>query len=219
MDSLHVDYSGIQRLDIVRLRFALPAGGPPSRPAGQTEASAFRSAIGAASYVSNLAALLKEISDIAAVAKRVGVSLVGGTGPMITGPGAITAITIGAGASSSVFAYVGVTVGAGIYGSSTPELGFYSSRGGGIWTDVGIGSELVLTYVLGPPAAFGGLSWGVGVSCDIPGVGVGISCTVLFGASGPPFPLLGWCVGVGAGLSVLPASISFQASNTQLIPI
>lgn len=219
MDSLRVDYSRIVRLDVQRLKRPLPSSGPPGSPLGRMERPVITAAVDAAARVSNTGRLLQEVVEIARAARSIPVTLIGGAGPMIAPPPSTSVITVGVGTSSSAFMVIGVSVGYGLYGSNSPELGAYRSTGGGIWTNAGISGGFQLTYVLGPPAAFGGLSWSVGVSCDMPGVGFGVSASLLFGASGPPYQFLGWCVGVGAGISVLPADISFQVSNTDLIPL
>lgn len=219
MDRLRVDYSRIVRLDVNRLKRPLPSKGPPRNALGTFERPVLTTAIGAAARVSSTGKLLKEVVDIADAARRIPLSFVGSSGPMFAAPPSTSVITVGVGSSSSAFAVIGVSFGCGLYGSNSPELGAYSSTGGGIWTNAGVSGGFQLTYVFGPPSAFGGLSWSVGVSCDVPGVGFGISGAVLFGASGPPYQFLGYCVGVGAGVSLLPADISFQVSNTDLIPL
>lgn len=218
MDRIRVDYSRIVRLDIQRFGRRVP-GGPPKRKASWLEETAITTGLSAASHVSSTAALLKEVSDIASAARRIPVSLVGGSGPLFGPPASSSFVTIGTGVSASIFSIVGITSGAGIYASNTPELGVYTSLGGGYWTNVGVSGGVQLTYVLGPPSAFGGMSWAVGVDCDIPGVGIGVSAAVIFGASGPPYPFLGWAVGVGAGVSAVPFDFTFQVSNTKLIPL
>jgi hypothetical protein len=218
MDHVRVDVSRIIRLDIQKHGRRVP-GGPPKRPATGLESTVINTSLSAASRISNSAMLLKEVADIANAARRIPVSLIGGTGPMFGPPPSTSLFTIGAGCTASIFSVVGVTAGAGIYGSNLPELGLYHSMGAGYWTNVGVSSGIQLTYVFGGPADFGGMSWAVGVDCDVPGVGIGISAAVIFGASGPPYPFLGWSVGVGAGVSVLPVDFTFQVSNTKLIPI
>lgn len=219
MDRLRVNYSKILYLDVPKYATKLPSAGPPRRQAGTIEKPVISAAVSAASSVSNTAKILKEIVDLADLAKTVPVTLVGGSGPMVTGPKSISQVTIGAGSSVSAFATVGVSFGAGLYASNSPELGIYTSAGGGIWTNAGASGSLQLTYVFGPPSSFAGLSWGVGVDCDVPGVGIGLSAMVLFGASGPPYEFLGWCFGVGAGVSVLPVDFTFQVSSTKLIKL
>ncbi|MBE0657683.1 MAG: hypothetical protein IH602_08320 [Bryobacteraceae bacterium] len=219
MDRLRVDYSRIVRLDVSRLKRQLPSKGPPRSALGTIERPLITTAIGAAARVSSTGKLLKEVVDIAEAGRGILVSFTGRSGPMLAAPPSTSVITVGVGASSSAFMVVGVSFGYGLYGSNSPELGAYTSAGGGIWTNAGISGGFQLTYVFGPPSAFGGLSWSVGVSCDMPGIGAGISGALLFGASGPPYQFLGYCVGVGAGISVLPADISFQVSNTDLVPL
>jgi hypothetical protein len=215
MDRLRVDYSRIVALDVPRYRTRLP-NPPPRRGLGTIERAAVGGAIDVAAHVSSFAALLKDVKEIAATARRVPLSFIGGSGPMIAAPASVSVITIGVGATASAFMVIGVTYGAGLYGSNSPELGVYTSPGAGIWTNAGVSGGFQLTYVFGPPSSFGGLSWGVAVSADMPGVGVGLSAMVILSASGPPYQLLGWSVGVGGGVSVLPVDISFQVSNTRL---
>lgn len=219
MDRLRVDISRIVRLNVHQFKERLPSAGPPRRQMGQFERPAITTAIRAAANVSNTAKLLKEVMELADAARRIPVSFIGGSARMFRMPTSLSTITVGAGGSTSAFAVVGVTMGAGIYGSNTPELGLYDNAGGGIWTNAGVSSGLVLTYVFGPPASFGGMSWSVSVSADMPGVGFGVNASLLFGASGPPYDFLGYAVGVAAGVSLLPADISFQVSNTRLLPL
>ena len=218
MDRIRVDCSRIVRLDVERYKQRV-TGGPPHSPAGPATAGALTTALSAASYVSSTAALLKEITDLGSAAGRIPLSFLGGSGPMFAPPARSPFVTVGAGSSASIFAVIGVSFGSGVYGSNTPEIGLYSSAGGGYWTNYGVSGSIQLTYVIGPPSAFGGMSWSVGVDCDIPGVGLGVSAAVIFSASGPPYQFLGWSVGVGAGVSVLPVDFTFQVSNTKLIPL
>lgn len=218
MDRIRVDYSRIVRLDIQGHGRRI-SGGPPKRPAGTIEQTAITTGLSAASHISSTAALMKEATELAEAARRIPISFFGGRGPMFGPPPSSSVITVGVGTSIAAFEIVGVTAGAGIYGSNSPEIGLYTSMGGGYWTNVGVSGGVQLTYVLGPPSAFGGMSWAVGVDCDVPGVGIGISAAVIFAASGPPYQFLGWSVGVGAGVSVLPVDFTFQVSNTKLIPL
>lgn len=219
MDRLRVDVSRIVRLDVARYKQAVSPKGPPRRQLGSIERPALTTAISAAARVSSTARLLKEVTELADAARRIPVSFVGGPARMFTMPRSLSVVTIGIGSSSSAFAVIGVSFGAGLYGSNTPELGVYDSIGGGIWTNAGVSGGLAVSYVFGPPSAFGGMSWSVGVSADMPGVGFGISAALMFGASGPPYDFLGYTVGISAGISVLPADVSFQVSNTRLLPL
>jgi hypothetical protein len=219
MDRLRVDYSRIVRLDVVRLKKPLKSQGPPRQAAGAFERPAITMAASAAAKVMPTAGPLKEICDIAQAGKRIAGSFIGGSGPMFAPPPSGNIFTIGYGFNASAYALVGFTYGAGLYGSNSPELGLYTSPGGGAWTNIGISGGFTYTYVFGPPSAFGGMGWSVGVGVDVTGVGVGISAALLFGASGPPYQFLGFCIGLAVGVSVLPAEFSFTVSNTALIPL
>lgn len=216
MDRLRVDVSRIVRLDVQRLKRPLKS---PRQPAGTVQRAALSAAATAGARVSPTLRPIKEIVDIADAMRRIPVSFIGGRGPMFAPPTSLSTITIGCGLSSSAYVIAGVSFGAGIYGSNSPELGLYTSGGGGAWTNVGISSGVQYTYVFGPPASFGGMGWSVGGGVDIPGVGLGISVALLFSASGPPYTFLGYSFGVSAGLTALPAEVSFQVSNTALLPV
>lgn len=219
MDSLRVDISRILRLDVPRYKQRLASAGPPRRQLGSIERPVLTTAISAAARVSTTARILKEVSELADTGRRVAVTFTGGSPLLFRLPRSTSPFTLGIGSSASAFAGIGVSVGSGLYGSNSPELGIYDSFGGGIWSNAGVSGGMVVTYVFGPPSAFGGMSWSIGVGCDIPGVGVGVGGALLFGASGPPFDFLGYCVSVSAGISLIPVEVSFQVSNTRLRPI
>lgn len=216
MDRVRVDLRELQGLDVVRLKKRLKS--PPQRKFGSIQGSLVSTAIDVAAKVSNTARLLQEIATLGEKARAIKLHLTGNHGPMFKMPRKSRYLTVGLGASSAVFAGLGVTSAGGIYGSNKPEFGFYTSAGAGCWTNIGASSELQAAYVFGPPSDFGGVSWGVGVSADMPGVGMGISCSIIFSAKGPPFRMLGFTVGLGAGVSALPADISMTVSSTKLIP-
>ena len=217
MDRIIVDCRRLERLDVVRFKKKLKS--PPQRHFGSIEGSIVSGAISAAARVSKVARLLKEIAALGEKARAIKMTLKGGNGPMFKMPRKSRFLTAGLGASSAVFAGVGITSAAGIYGSNKPEFGCYTSAGAGCWTNLGASSELQVAYVFGPPSDFGGVSWGVGVSADMPGAGFGVSCQVMFSASGPPFRMLGFTVGIGVGVSALPADISLTVSSTKLVPV
>ena len=211
MDHLRVDYSRILTLDVAARGRPL-SGRPPRSPVGSTEASIVRTALSAAPGAT--ARLASDVAQLSDSARRLAIAIRGGSSALVSAPPSLTTVTIGLGGSTSAFAAFGVTAGAGLYGSTTPELGWYLSGGAGYWTNAGVSAGLALTYVFGPPSAFSGLSIGVGVDADLPGLGVGISILLLFGASGPPFQFLGYSLGVSAGVSLLPMDFTIQASDT-----
>jgi hypothetical protein len=215
MDRLRVDFRNILNLDVPRRGRRVP-GGPPRRRCGGVEQALVSTAVSGAARLSNRGRILNEVVELADAGRRIPVSLIGGRGSMVFAPPTSSVVTVGVGSSVSAFAAIGITFGAGLYGSTKPELGIYTSGGGGIWTNAGVSASLQVTFVFGPPSDFGGMSWGVGVGCDIPGVGLGVSAMVLFSASGPPYRFLGFSYGLGAGVSVLPVEYTFQVSSTHL---
>lgn len=216
MDSLRVDLSRIEQLDVVRLK--KNASSPPLQQFGSVQRPVVESAIDVASRMSDTVRMMKEIKDLAATGGRVAVSIVGGRGPMIRPPASTSPLTVGLGAGSAVFAGVGLSMAAGIYGSTNRHFGFYSSKGVGFWTDAGTSGEIQVSYIFGPPSKLGGMSWSIGVGADA-GAGIGVSCSLLLGTTGPPFEIIGFTLGIGAAFSALPISVAVQASSTQLIPV
>ena len=124
--------------------------------------------------------------------------------------------TMAVGLQGAAFAVIGATASAGVYGSTSPELGVFFSLGGGWWTNVGLSAGISLTFIFGPPADLNGVSWGIG--CDSRWWVGSVGGLLLF--SPPPFRFLGFSVGLSAGPSMIPAfDVTVQVSNTFVTPI
>lgn len=124
--------------------------------------------------------------------------------------------TLGLGASGAAYAGFGITMGGGVYGSTTREVGVYGSGGIGGWTDIGVSAGGTFTHIFGPPSDFAGPCWGVG--CDVGGKIISGEAILLFSLVGP-LRVLGYAVTVGVGASFLPVSMTVQLSHTGIKPL
>jgi hypothetical protein len=129
--------------------------------------------------------------------------------------GSKSAATLALGVNTAAFYGLGISVGAGLYGSTTRELGVYTGGSVGVWTNIGYSAGLQYTFIFGPPSDFGGVA--IGVGCDVSGVLVGGGAMLLF--SLPPFRCLGYSVGVGVGYSTLPFDVTVQVGITTPKPL
>jgi len=108
---------------------------------------------------------------------------------------------------------------AGIFTSTTREVGIFTSGGGGLFFNsagASIGGEL--TIILGTPADFAGPFLGVSVGAGEP---LAVTATVLFSPK-PPLTLV--LMGVAMNISAttptkLPVTVSIVVSNTEIIAI
>ena len=214
MNQLRIDCTKLVDVDVPKCGRRLPAGGAPRRKGEDWEKKAMEALVGLSH--SPTSKLLKDLLDVCRGAHRIPITLPPLTGPLVKLPTKLQYLTAAVGLSGSACAFIGATGGVGVYGSNLPEYGTYATLGAGFWTNMGISNSVVVTYIIGPPSSFGGLSWGVGIDADIPGVGLGLSGMAVFGISGPPFEFLGMACGVGVGISVLPVDVTIQVSQTTL---
>jgi hypothetical protein len=135
-------------------------------------------------------------------------------------------LTVGLGISGWVGFVVGGTAGAGIYGSSTGEFGFYATGGitAGIASGASVGPEL--DFIFGSPADFAGPFIGFAASVAIwYGGKVGPGGVILFSpgptTSGGLVSLLfvGFGVRLTAGVSALPFSAQIEWTSTVTKPV
>lgn len=124
--------------------------------------------------------------------------------------------TLGLGYSGAAYAGFGATLGGGVYGSTTREVGVYGSAGIGGWTNIGVSAGGTFTHIFGPPSDFGGPCWGVG--CDVGGKVVAGGAILLFSLVGP-LRVLGYAVTCGVGASFLPVNMTVQLSLTKTKPL
>ena len=108
----------------------------------------------------------------------------------------------------------------GFYGSTTPEVGFFSSIGAGItFNTPGAAAGGELTVIMGGPSDFAGPYFGVSVGA---GTGVGGAVTFLFSPTlgGTP-PLILTFMGLAFNISAVtptkfPVNITIMVTNTRI---
>jgi hypothetical protein len=215
MKTVKADLRDIDKLDIQRQGSALTPI-PARRTLGPVEKSALQGAVSVAGLFNPQANLLNEPIGVS-VAKPTLSIILPSTVPvgLASKPG-VTDVTLAVGLGVSAFAVIGVTGSAGLYGSTTPELGVFASVGGGWWTNVGAAVGPVVTLIFGTPSDLSGVSWGVG--CDAKFMVGSIGGLLLF--SPPPFRFLGIAVSLSVGPSAIPAfDVTVQVSNTFTKPL
>jgi len=132
-------------------------------------------------------------------------------------PAAIYAhdVTVGIGVDAQLTTIVTFGAGGGLYFSSLPELGVYTSilPGTGFATNYGMFLGLAVTIVFGPPSTFSGDAIFVGADFSLPGPEMaGIGGGLLFSIS--PFQCIGFQIQGGFAPSVWPVDVTVQVSRT-----
>ncbi len=208
MKNLFINASQIDKLDIGRFGKLLSLN-PNPQPISGIKKSLIKSAVGAnnklASQAFDVADDKTQLTFLAPRKTPVGVS--GNANPKF--------FTLAVGLTGGHAMVLGPVVGAGVYGSNNGEIGVYGSGGFQIISNVGVSGGIETTFIFGPPSDFKGTSIGIGVDVG-PNVGY-ISGMLLFTPS--PMRFLGFTIGFGAGLSILPANITIQVSNTSTKPV
>jgi hypothetical protein len=216
MKPIKADLRDLDKLDIqAQGRPLTPI--PPRRSLGAAEKAALKAAVSAGGVLTAQANLLKEPISVSETKPTISVLM---PSKMMVGlakklPSFDLTLAVGLGVDA--FAVVGVTGSAGLYGSTTPELGVFASAGLGWWSNVSVSVGPVITLIFGPPSDLAGVSWGVG--CDVKFMVTGsIGGLLLFAMS--PFRFLGIAVQLAAGVTAIPAfDITIQVSDTWTKPI
>ena len=165
---------------------------------------------------SSQASLLKEPISVSETKPTIAVTMPSTVPVGLTPKPSVTDITLAVGLNVDVFAVIGVVGSAGLYGSTTPELGVFASVGGGWWTNVGVGAGPVIELIFGTPSDLSGVSWGIG--CDVRFMTGAIGGLLLF--SPPPFRFLGIAVSLAVGPTAIPAfDVTVQVTNTFTKPL
>jgi hypothetical protein len=215
MKSVKADLRDIDKLNIQAQGSALVPI-PARRTLNTADKTALKGAITVGSIFSPQAGLLNEPIGVSETKPTISVTMPSTVPVGLTPKSSVTDITLAVGLSVSAFAVIGVTGSAGLYGSTTPELGVFASVGGGWWTNVGAGVGPVVTLIFGTPSDLSGVSWGIG--CDAKFMAGSIGGLLLF--SPPPFRFLGIAVSLSVGPSAIPAfDVTVQVSNTFTKPL
>jgi hypothetical protein len=132
-------------------------------------------------------------------------------------PSAIYAhdVTVGLGVDAQLASIVTFGAGGGLYFSTLPELGVYTSVvGAGLTSNYSAFVGLAVTVVFGPPSTFSGDAIAVGVDISLPGPEMaGIGGALLFSAS-LPIQCIGFQIQGGFSPSVWPVDVTVQISRT-----
>ena len=138
-------------------------------------------------------------------------------GPVVIQYSKSAFVTGAFGMSASAAVGVGVLAGAGVYASSSREIGVV---GGGIFLSPGASSGGERTVVYGTPADFSGLYFGLSVGGGLGVMSVG--GTLLFSPSMPlgvpmVLTLMGYSLGVSASTpGGLPVNVSVTVTDTKI---
>jgi hypothetical protein len=208
-----------------QLPVKIPSG-RSNKALGSVETSALKAAlqVGSTFGLSPLLSTAQEIVNIASPPK-VTTSILKPVKKLISSTVAINFSTsselTGAIAFASSLAAVATAVGSfGIYGSTTKEVGFFSSIGAGITFNTpgaSVGGEF--TLILGTPTDFAGPYFGIAFSA---GTGTSVGVTLLFSpAVGGTPPLILTLMGLAVNVSAttptkLPLSVTIEVTNTQI---
>ena len=128
-----------------------------------------------------------------------------------------TDLTMAVGFAGAGFAIFGSVASAGLYASTTREIGTYFTLGIGLFIP-GVGASIggEFTVIVGTPSDLSGpyLSAGVSVAPAVFGVGA----SLLF-SPGPPLTLMGLTISLSANTpSEIPLVIALEATDTKIQP-
>lgn len=214
MDHLRADLRQLDSLNIAQQ--ALPLiGSPRRRVVTSIEREVMKQSLAFAAHVTPTTGFLREPIKISERRPKMTI-LPPVTVPVGMTPGARSDFTLATGLNVDAFAVVGPVLQAGIYGSTTPELGVFLSVGGGWWTNVGITVGPVITVIFGPPSDLKGVAFGIG--CDVAFMAGSIGGLILF--SPPPFKFLGFAIGLAVGPTAIPSfDVTVQVTDTFTRPL
>jgi hypothetical protein len=217
MDRFTADLRQVDNLNISLLNLR-PVRAAPPKPLGSFEKASLNAALGLGKNLDPRLALMAETVGVGE--KPPAVTILRPTKP----PSGLAVskssdLTIALGVGGAGFALFGSLASAGVYGSTTREIGVFLTIGIGLFLPaVGVSGGAELTFIFGTPADFKGpyLSAGVGISV---GPVAGIGGSLLF-APGPPVTLMGYSLTFTANTpSVLPVTIVLEATDTKTKPV
>lgn len=195
--------------------------GPPRRPLAPAEKTALRTGTAFAKAMGSPIGQADGVIDVAVHPPSIKI-----LPPKVTAVGKSTAVstrldlTASYGIAGSAFTGIGFTSGAGIYGSTTGEVGLYTTVGGGLFLGAGAGAGVSVSLIFGTPADFAGVFIGVGISvaCPPPAI-VSAGAILLFSPVGTGFVLMGWEIPFMVGPQWPPLAFSLTATNTATLPV
>jgi hypothetical protein len=214
MDRVRADLRQLDALNIKQQAIPL-VGTPRRRVVSSTERGLLKQATSLAAELDPGTGFVREPIKIATHAPAITV-LPPSKVPIGMAARGKTDFTLATGLNVDAFAVIGPVLQAGIYGSTTPELGVFLSVGGGWWTNVGVAIGPVITAIFGPPSDLAGVAFGIG--CDVRFMVGSIGGLILFSA--PPFRFLGFAIGLAVGPTAIPSfDVTVQVTNTFTRPL
>lgn len=227
MNQFTFDCRQLDQVDFAKQPPVPLRGASPRNPLPPNELAALKSALRFGKAFSPSLGTAEEIVDIASKPPAVRLltpakmPLVSKS-PVILKFSSSTQLTVaGAFAASVIFLPgFGVLSSFGLYASTTREVGYFTTYGGGIFINTpsgSLGGEL--TYILGTPTDFSGPYFGIGVGA---GVGVTVTDTLLFSPTLPltiplTLTLMGFSVNVSASTPTkLPVTVSIEVTDTEI---
>jgi hypothetical protein len=217
MDRFTADLRQVSNLNMSLLALR-PVTAAPVKPLGSFEKASLSAAL---AMGKGLDPRLSLMADTVAVGEKPpAVSILPPTKP----PTGLTVskstdLTVALGVGGAAFALFGSVASAGVYGSTTREIGVYLTFGIGLFLPaVGVSGGAEMTFIFGTPADFKGpyLSAGISVSA---GPVAAIGGALLF-SPGPPPVLMGYSITFTANTpSVLPVTIALEVTDTKTKPV
>jgi hypothetical protein len=214
VDKVILDLRDIDKLDVQKVGVPL-TGTPSQRRLSDKEKQATKAALEFGKKLRPEVGVFLEPINVADKPPAVTIKAPT-TVPVGRTPGSATHLTLGIGIGLAAFAVLGITAGGGLYGSSTGEVGVYTTAGGGWWTNMGWSGGGVMTVISGPPADFKGVS--IGVGADVRYYAGSFGGLLLF--SPPPIRYLGFAVSFSIGPTAIPVlDFTVQVSHTWAKPL
>ncbi|HKP63658.1 MAG TPA: hypothetical protein VJV78_43285 [Polyangiales bacterium] len=214
MKQFTLDLRQANRVDPNILSFKTVVGAPRQRLAPEVK-PALKAALELGRHFDSKIALMDDVASLSFGASAT--VLRPATAPAAFALSSSAQLTMAVGVTGWGFAIYGAGASAGVYGSTTREIGGYLTLGAGIFIPgLGLSGGGEFTVILGTPLDLSGpyLSAGVSVAPNVFGIGAAL----LF-SPGPPLTLMGICVSLTANTpSAVPLTISLEVTNTKIKP-
>lgn len=217
MDRFTADFRQVANVNLNLLTLK-PANISPPRPFNAFEKGSLEAALGLGKNLDSRLSLMADVVGVGQNPPNLSV-LRPAAKPTGFALSKSSHLTVAVGIGGAGFALFGSLASAGVYGSTTREVGAYLTLGFGLFLPgVGLSGGLELAFVFGTPTDFSGpyLSAGIGVAA---GPIAGIGGNLLF-SPGPPLTLMGYSLNFTANTpSEIPVMIILEATDTKIKPL
>lgn len=215
MRQFTLDFSKAGNVNINLLTFR-PVTAVPRLPASPTAKTALKAGLDLGKILDPKLALMADVVSLGTGSPSVS-TLRPATPPPSFAISSSRNQTMAVGFAGAGFALFGSVASAGVYASTTREIGGYLTFGIGLFLP-GVGASIggEFTVIAGTPGDLSGpyLSAGVSVAPAVLGVGAAL----LF-SPGPPLTLMGLTISLSANTpSEVPLTIVLEATNTKIKP-